>query len=101
MLWRLARRIPDTTTLYTIALDGLHIEYYMVQTELNNHRGDISSAALAVLQCWKKNHEDLKAAYVELCNALRSVNMGFYIALALQPNFFLECFGGENMQNLK
>ena len=85
MLWNLATMITNSGALKTIALIGLRMDDHIVETELYYHPGDITSAAHAVLKCWKINKYDPKAAYVELCNALRSVNMGFCVHQALQP----------------
>ena len=83
MLWSLAQLIDGQETLQTIAIIGLGVKSHIVHREINNNPTDITTAAHKVLLHWRKRYEDSEEAYTALCDALRSVNMAFYINQAL------------------
>ena len=79
MLLTLTQMIDGRTTLQMIAIKGLQMDENIVRREINNHPLDITTAAYNTLSHWRKKYGDSKVAYATLCNALRSVNMDFYI----------------------
>ena len=66
--------------LRSLAILGLGIEENKVDTALENHAGDITSAIYQVLKQWQNGYENAAIAYNNLCQALTKVNLNYYIS---------------------
>ena len=74
-LLSLPKRITNEVDLKELAINGLKMDEHVVDTNMTNERGDISSAAHKVLQHWRKSIEKDKVAYSILWEALGKVKL--------------------------
>ena len=79
MLLNLSKSLNNKEDLANLAILGLGIEENKVDTALQNHPGDINSAANQILKQWRNGYENTANAYSILCKALRKVKLDYYI----------------------
>ena len=69
-----------------LAVKGLEISEYQVQTHITNNRRDITTASLNVFKDWKLAQNNDIDAFVKMCKALKKCNMNYYISAVLEKN---------------
>ena len=84
-LTKLSQFITSNQELRVLAINGLGMEDYVIETELHNNK-DLFSAASKVLNRWRKGITNAEIAYSKLKIALESVNMAFYVSAVLEKD---------------
>ena len=80
MIWNLAQRISTKKKLNTLALNGLELEGYVVETHVTNQR-DINEAAYKALRQWRLKFENSRVAHSRLCHILKGIRMAGLLAV--------------------
>ena len=75
MLLELSVRLSEGLDLRKLATIGLKIAEHKIDGEINSNKSDTRKAALAILKNGHKTQTDSKAAYCELCRALKQVGL--------------------------
>ena len=83
-LLKLTNTITSAKMLRTIAVDGLGMKRPFIDSCLYNNRTDINEAAYQALNVWRDAYESDKEAYIDMCKALRHVQLDHLISEALQ-----------------
>ena len=83
-LYELSLRITKWTDLRILATNGLKVSEYKIDSICTDKRDSVNEAALEVLKTWLKKQKNRTEAYDNLCNALKKVEMDYYITDALQ-----------------
>ena len=83
-MWALAQKITSTEDLLSLALTGLNADEDNVNRNLRDNRDSIVVATYNVLRVWRDSQPDRVVAYTKLCDALRTVNKGAFIRIALK-----------------
>ena len=80
MIWNLAQRISTKKKLNTLALNGLELEGYVIETHVTNQR-DINEAAYKALRQWRLQYENARVAHSRLCHILKGIRMAELLAV--------------------
>ena len=68
-----------------LATKGLHIEDYVLDYHLVRNKQNVQGATYSLLRDWQTTQPDPKVSYTKLVQALRDVNMTFYVTDVLDP----------------
>ena len=79
MLLKLSQCFNNEENLRQLATHGLKVNESIIDSKIYNNKQEIHSAALQVLKIWRMSLEDPCAAYKELCDILRSVDMAYFL----------------------
>ena len=79
MMLNLSKEISDQAELRNLATLGLRVRSKFIDTIRTNDPGDINNAALKVIKEWAADKQDKRAAYVELCDILKTIRRSGYI----------------------
>ena len=82
-LLKVSKLFTREEDLYTFATIGLEMDDHEIERHVTNKRDCITLAAHGVLKDWRKSQPTADVAYDKLCEALRCVNMSYYIGQAL------------------
>ena len=83
-LFKLAQEIYSAEDLYYLAIIGLGIKDEAVAVHLKNHSEGFTMATYNVLKDWRKGQPNHQVAYVNMCDALRRVELTNFIETTLQ-----------------
>ena len=76
-LLNLSTHITNISDLRKIAVAGLRMKEYVVDSKISNHTNDMESAAYSVLKTWRNSQENRAEAYKKLRAALTKVKMPY------------------------
>ena len=66
--------MTDTTSLRRLGLN-LGIESYEIDTDISDHKDEISLAAYSILKKWRRYQETMEEAYTNMYKALIAADM--------------------------
>ena len=75
MIYDLSRCITNENDLRHLAIKGLKLQGFSIDTKLHDKHDSINEAALQVLNEWKNKNPDPFQAYDALCDALTNAGM--------------------------
>ena len=76
-IWGLAQKITNVPDLRSLALTGLKLEGYTIDSTLYNNSQEIQEAANKILGEWVKRQQTMQKAYTKLLKALKKC--GFHL----------------------
>ena len=80
----LSRRISQKEELRVLAMKGLHMDDYVLDYHLVKNKQNVRGAAYSLLKDWLSMHSNRQVAYARLAEALKGVNMAFYVSDVLE-----------------
>ena len=85
-LQKLCKMFTHKEELRILARKGLNIDDYVVEYHFTRNGDDLKGIAYSLLKDWMATQENRRVAYARLTEALRNVNMAFYVKEVLDDD---------------